>query len=201
MRPGHRRKTDRERHNLALFDKAIWSYMKAGVDTYTQRMAYPVPSVTVPKVASAGGDCAKVDWAKAVSPVKSWSRQNSDQPTRRALSLLMAHDGQYLYLKFIDPCDVSKLGNGYNGDTLELFTANGRANPYRQFIAFSARRRGLRPFFRVKSIGGWECRLRTTTSGMTWFVPTRTRRRCCWPCRSTRSCRAENRSNRATSST
>ena len=50
----------------------------------------------------------------------------------------MAHDGQFLYIKLTDPCgDVKKLGDGYIFDTLELFTANSRSNPYRHFMAFS----------------------------------------------------------------
>jgi hypothetical protein len=135
-------KTDRARNNLALFDKAIWSYMKAGFDAYTKRMAYPIPSATIPKVAEAGGNFAKVDWAKASSPVQSWSRQNSAQPARRALRLLAAHDGQYLYLKLTDPCgDVSRLSDAHPGDTLELFVANRRAIPFRQFIAFSGNKK------------------------------------------------------------
>jgi hypothetical protein len=60
-----------------LFDKAIWSYMKAGSSKFVARISCSTPSFAVPQVASAAGDCAKVDWTKASGLVKSWSRQAS----------------------------------------------------------------------------------------------------------------------------
>ncbi|NLO75060.1 MAG: DUF4838 domain-containing protein, partial [candidate division WS1 bacterium] len=127
--------TERDRKNLEIFDKAIWSYMKSGSEEFLQRMSYPLQSVNVPRVPNAGGDLTKVDWSQAASPVKSFSRQNSDQPSRRAMSLLLGYDDEYLYMKYTDPVgDISKLAPGSSGDTLEIFTANSRALPFRQFL-------------------------------------------------------------------
>ncbi|NLO74649.1 MAG: DUF4838 domain-containing protein, partial [candidate division WS1 bacterium] len=136
---------ERERKNLELFDKAYWSYMRAGADKYTARMTAPLQSATIPRVPEAGGDCTKVDWAQASSPVPHFCRQDSDHPARRNMELLLAHDNEYLYMKYTDPVgEVGRLAPGHWNDTLEIFAANSRALPFRQFILYTGSENPLR---------------------------------------------------------
>lgn len=126
---------EREQKNLEVFEKGIWSYMKTGADKYNTRMSYPLQSATIPRVPNAGGDWTRVDWSKIPRPFPHFFRQQSDQPARRDMALLLAYDDEYLYMKYTDPVgDIRLLQESHALDTLEVFTANSRALPYRQWI-------------------------------------------------------------------
>lgn len=139
--------TDAEHNNLTLFEKSIWSYMKTGADTFNTRMNHPIPTVVVPRIPRASGDPNRVNWVGIPKTVKSWNRINSSQPSHRDLSLYLAHDEEYLYARFIDPCgDIRKLADSHSLDTLEMFFANSREIPFRQFIFYSGESQRIAAF-------------------------------------------------------
>ncbi len=96
-------KTDLEKQRVGLFEKGVWDYMVEGRRKYLERskvQAVPPPSVTVPRVADAAGDPARVDWSKALVLDK-WSSLAGDA-TDRKLSGRLAHDGSFLYVELTD---------------------------------------------------------------------------------------------------
>ena len=58
--------------------------MQAGRKQYEDRMALPVPKVTIPKIAPAKGDSTKIDWSKAVS-LDQWFKHGSNDAAARKL--------------------------------------------------------------------------------------------------------------------
>ena len=128
--------TDREKKNVELFELGTWQYMKAGADQFRLRSVAPLPSVSAPQVAAAGGDAGKVDWAKAAELTGGFHERGSDKAPGRKLTGRVAHDGKFVYLQLTDPCDPSKLvvsPGVFPFDTWEIFVAAQRAKPYRQF--------------------------------------------------------------------
>lgn len=124
-----------EKTNVELFEKAVWSYMVSGKDTYTKRMEAPIPAVKAPQVAAAGGDVAKVEWAKAAPLGDGWFDRGGDTHSARKFAGRICHDSQNVYLELTDPCDTARLvaSSGVNPyDDWELFVAGHRALPYRQ---------------------------------------------------------------------
>ncbi|MBM4049421.1 MAG: DUF4838 domain-containing protein, partial [Planctomycetes bacterium] len=92
-------KTDTEKQNVGLFEKAVWNYMTAGRNTYAKRMSAPIPSVKAPRVPAANGDVVKVDWSKAAPLGGTWFDRGQDKPAPRPLAGRIAHDGEFLYLE------------------------------------------------------------------------------------------------------
>jgi hypothetical protein len=128
--------TDEQKHRIELFELSTWSYMTVGREQYRRRQAAPIPSVRAPRVPEAGGDVAKVDWAKAAPLPGSWYERGGDKPSPRSLGGRLAHDGTCLYLELTDACDTSKLQASpmvFPFDDWELFVAGQRALPYRQY--------------------------------------------------------------------
>jgi Domain of unknown function (DUF4838) len=129
-------RTDLEKQRVALFEQDTWQYMKQGYDQFEARTTASIPSANAPKVADAGGDVAKVDWARAAALEGGFRVRGGDAPSPRKLEGRVAHDSRYLYLELTDPCDTSKLvvsPDVYPFDTWEIFVAAQRAKPYRQF--------------------------------------------------------------------
>jgi len=135
--------SDAVRARIDLFEKAVWSYMVAGREQFVKRQKAPSPSLKAPRVADAGGDPAKVDWAKA-APLQDpklpdhWYDRGGDQPSPhgRKLAGRIAHDGRFVYLELTDPCDTKKLVTSaqvFPFDDWEVFIAAQRAVPYRQY--------------------------------------------------------------------
>lgn len=127
--------TAREKANLELFKLGIWAYMQEGMVQRRRIASAPIPTLGVPRVAAAGGDVAKVDWAKAAA-LRNWHQHNSVAASARALSGRIAHDGKYLYLELVDVCDPAKLtsvGLIFPFDTWEVFVAAQRGLPLRQY--------------------------------------------------------------------
>lgn len=128
--------TERERGNLGLFEKAVWQYMVAGREQYTTRMSAPIPSLTAPRVAAAGGDTSRVQWQHAADMGGTWFQRGGDKPSPRRFGGRLAHDGGFLYIELSDPCDTSKLETSsmvFPFDDWEVFLAGQRAVPYRQY--------------------------------------------------------------------
>lgn len=129
-------RTDIEKQRVAIFEAETWKYMQAGRKQFEDRMALPVPKVTAAKVSSVQGDSAKVDWSRA-TPLGDWFKHGSSDPADRKLQGQMAHDGTFLYVRLVDPCDVGKLVVSAGVacyDDWEVFFAGERALPYRQLL-------------------------------------------------------------------
>ncbi len=128
--------TPEQKARVDLFDKAFLSYMQAGRKQYLDRSRAPIPSVTAPRVAPAGGDPAKVAWDRAGELGENWYQRGGNTPSKRRLGGRIAHDGAYLYLELTDRCDTSKLVASpmvFPFDDWEVFLANQREVPYRQY--------------------------------------------------------------------
>ncbi len=121
---------------LELFDRAVWSYMVAGRENFLKYKTSPIPAVAAPRVADAGGDFSKVDWAKAAPMGDKWFDRGGDKPSKRKFDGRICHDGAYLYLELVDNCDTSKLNASpmvFCYDDWEVFVAAQRAEPFRQY--------------------------------------------------------------------
>ena len=130
--------TDLQKQRIAAFEHGTWSYMTRGRQNYVDRMKAPIPTVTVPRVAPAGGDAAKVNWDQAAGLPGPWYERGGATPTKRVYTARVAHDGEYLYLEMTDEVDTSKLHVSplvacY--DDWEVFVARQRALPYRQYMS------------------------------------------------------------------
>ena len=99
-----------------------------------KRKQHPPPAVTVPRVPDAGGQSAKVDWAKAAK-LATWYG-NLGESCVRDLQARVAHDGTHFYLKLVEKCDPATLSPTeeiWTGDDWEVFFAPVRGQaPYRQ---------------------------------------------------------------------
>ncbi len=125
-----------EKARVRLFELGVWRYMTSGREQFVRRRRAPIPSVTAPRVPSAGGDPNRVDWTKAAPLPGPWRQRGSDRPAARALAGRVAHDGRYLYIQVVDPCDTARLNASamvFPYDDWELFLAAQRAVPYRQY--------------------------------------------------------------------
>jgi len=128
--------TDLQKKRVELFEKSVWSYMVAGRKQYVQRASTPIPTLGAPRVKPAGGDPAKVNWAKASVMGGPWYERGQAKNAIRKLSGRIAHDGEYLYIELTDPVDTKVLqskGTVFPYDTWELFVAAQRGQPYRQY--------------------------------------------------------------------
>lgn len=130
-------KTDQEKQLVQLWDDAVWTYMKAGRESFVERMSFPIPDVTAPRVADAGGDVAKVDWTQAVSLGGKWYKNGGKQPAALTLSGRVCHDGTHLYIELVDATDPKQLEVAPQiscYDDWEFFIAGQRAQPFRQYL-------------------------------------------------------------------
>jgi alpha-L-fucosidase len=92
------------------------------------RETYTLPEVSVPRVASAGGDSARVDWENGVC-LTPWLAITG-HATERNVSSRILHDGEWLYIELAERCEtsllVSDLPEFWNNDHWELFLADTR---------------------------------------------------------------------------
>ena len=128
-----------EIERIDLFDKALIQPLVEGIEkykVYKLQLKASLPKVVVPKiVVEKPGDIKAVDWSKALDLGK-WSTVGGD-PSDRKISSNIAHDGQFLYVELQEKLDTSKLvisGQVWGGDDWELFFAQKRESPYRQFV-------------------------------------------------------------------
>jgi len=130
-------KTEQEKQLVQLWDDAIWQYMKAGRESFVERMSCPIPEVTAPRVAEAGGHVSRVDWLSAASLGGKWYKNGNKYPAALQLSARICHDGSYLYMELVDQTDPDKIEVSpiiccY--DDWEIMVAGQRAQPYRYYM-------------------------------------------------------------------
>ena len=92
------------------------------------------PSLTVPRIAKAGGEPGKVAWEKA-APINLWVTKFGQEIPERKLRGALAHDGEFFYLLLEESgLDTGKLSPvWWGGDGWELFLSNHQNGPeYRQ---------------------------------------------------------------------
>ena len=117
---------------------AVYDYMKEGHDVWTKLESSPAPEWTAGRIASAGGDLAKVPWEK-VTPVETptfWHGSGSNTPIRATLRL--AHDGAWLYFEETQFLDTAKLHNEptiFCFDEVEVLLACQQGSPYRVWFS------------------------------------------------------------------
>lgn len=129
--------TGRNKRLVKLWDDSVWSYMKAGRETYVERMSYPIPELTAPNIANVNGDLNTVNWSKALSLGDQWYKRGGKQPATFAMSARICHDDSYLYLELVDPVDPKQLVVSPQiacYDDWEIFVAGQRAQPFRQYM-------------------------------------------------------------------
>lgn len=128
--------TSLQRRRVEIFKLSYWDYMQAGLRETLAREALPIPKLTIPRVAPAGGDATQAEWSRAAA-LTEFYKYGSDTPASRKLSARMVHDGEYLYLRLEDPCPTDKLNVSPTVacyDDWEIFSAGQRALPYRQLM-------------------------------------------------------------------
>ncbi|MDD5706234.1 MAG: DUF4838 domain-containing protein [Kiritimatiellae bacterium] len=128
--------TDREKRNVELFELGILAPMRLGRAQYEEREAAALPSIAAPLVPAAAGDLGAVDWSKAVE-MGTWRVGGGGREAARKLSGRAAHDGAYLYMELVDPCETRKL---YASpmiacyDEWEFCIGSGREGPYHHYL-------------------------------------------------------------------
>lgn len=124
--------SEEQRRRVALFDTGPWQYMVEGQRSWLAKSKYagevealkkmPPPSADAPAVPEAGGDLAKVAWAKASRFAV--TRTHEGYPSERQIAVEIAHDTDWLYLRLSDPVardKVSPNGEAFWGDRWEIF--------------------------------------------------------------------------------
>ncbi|NLO75214.1 MAG: DUF4838 domain-containing protein [candidate division WS1 bacterium] len=129
--------TEMEKRRVRIFEREIWDYMVEGRRKYEARAPEgSLASITVPKVAGAGGDAQQVNWAEAALLDGPWYHEGGSLASRRSLGGRVAHDGEYLYVELTEKCDTAKLQASpqvYPFDTWEVLVGRRRALPYREY--------------------------------------------------------------------
>jgi len=80
----------------------IYSTVRAQKDAAVSSAALSGQRSRAASVFWAKGDCARVEWSQAVELPGGFYERGSAKPAPRALRLLMAQDGQYLYLRLTE---------------------------------------------------------------------------------------------------
>ena len=124
-----------ERKRVELWKLGVWNYMKQGRESYVTRMNAPMPEWTARRVASAGGDPDRVEWAKAGDyPVKFFGA-GSDELSGYAGNLKFAHDGKWFYFELKmtvpDTRTLVNLPGICSHDCWEILMARQKSRPYR----------------------------------------------------------------------
>ena len=135
-------RTEMEKKRVEIFEKSVWERMKAGRREYESQEALKKENQKSVKSACAtwmagaapSGDLDKVDWSQA-GTLKGWGTLDG-KPTDRLLEGRLSHDGQFLYARFQETMDTSKLvrhdDDVWNEDDWELFVGVERGKGYRQ---------------------------------------------------------------------
>ncbi|MCF7855497.1 MAG: DUF4838 domain-containing protein [Candidatus Pacebacteria bacterium] len=129
--------TPEQKARVALWDQGVYQYMKAGHESYRERMSAPIPEVTATRVPSANGDPEKVEWNEAAVFVDKMYDRGSETPVPFKVDGRVCHDGEYLYIELVDHCDPEKLTVSPQiscYDDWEIMFARQRAQPFRQYL-------------------------------------------------------------------
>lgn len=123
-----------ERGRLELFKLDTWAYMREGSSNYLKMTKTPYPRYHAERIADAGGDFAKVDWAKLSVTNQPLYISGQNVESKFTTSVRAAHDGKFLYFEITHDLDTSKLipcqAISY-WDDIELMFARQLAKPYR----------------------------------------------------------------------
>ncbi|MDD5704815.1 MAG: DUF4838 domain-containing protein, partial [Kiritimatiellae bacterium] len=119
--------TDREKRNVALFEKAIWNYMVEGRAAFLSKQWWRKPDrpayLTVPACAPiADGDPLKADFT-AAGIITNWLAESGGATTQQ-LSARFVTDGRQLYAELQDGTS-----GGRAGDAWEIVVALRRRLP------------------------------------------------------------------------
>ena len=123
--------SDPYKTRVELFEKGIWQQIKkgkaSGPDVPLQQESIPRVQVRIP------GNPSSVNWNDAVK-LKFYAGLNA-KPLKRSLFVAALHDGEYLYLRYYDACDISKLVRTsaacWLNDEWESSFARQKGIPYR----------------------------------------------------------------------
>jgi len=127
----------REKNNIKLFEYAIVRYMEKGYRTYQEACSLPLLQLSIPKVGKVE-NIRNIDWNKGVS-IGPWYERGTNTRSERPMEGAIVQDGENIYLKLVDYCDVEKLESSamvFPADDWEIFVAKQRGLPYRQ-ISFN----------------------------------------------------------------
>ena len=130
--------TPAEKRRLAVWRYGVWDFMQGGFNAYAERQSHPKPEWSAPRIASAAGDVAKVDWTKIPAEPISFYNSNTGDKTHLSGTVRWAHDGQWLYLELAHTADCPKLHVTpaiFQSDTWELFVAGQEGLPYRHYFS------------------------------------------------------------------
>ena len=126
--------TPEEKARVALWKIGVWEYMKDGFESFQFRQRAPKPSYDAPRIASAGGDPDKVDWAKLSAERRRQFDNGSTNSVPYDMTFKCAHDGKFLYCEYVQWYETAKLVNGAMiapYDETEIMFALQEAQPYR----------------------------------------------------------------------
>lgn len=122
------------RARVELLDKGICQYILREIDEEaTRRPCMQQESVPILS-ARASGDATSVDWGRAATLLM----YDGVKPTgfMTNTTLQAAHDGKFLYLRYSERCDTSRLSGTRLGmwvdDEIEVFFAREKCAPFRQ---------------------------------------------------------------------
>ena len=77
---------------------SFWPVAINAADTLLlSKLAAPIPSMTIPRLAAADGNPAKVEWSKATELAGPWFMHGRSEHAPRKLSGRIAQDGEFLY--------------------------------------------------------------------------------------------------------
>ena len=135
------------RERVQLFKMNNWDYMKKGFDDYWATARLPKPTFVARRIASCGGDAAKVDWKAIPAERTKMFRGGTARETDFDREFRAAHDGEYLYMEFRSFVPTARLVTQkriYPNDDIEIVVARQPAQPFRTiFGAPDGRTTGL----------------------------------------------------------
>lgn len=130
--------TPAEKRRLAVWRYGVWDFMKGGSEAYAKRRSAVKPAWKAKRVAEAGGDAAKVDWAGLAAAPLSFYNSNTGEKSHFTGTARFAHDGKWLYLELVQNCESAKLVIApqiFPCDTWEFMIAGQEALPYRHYFS------------------------------------------------------------------
>lgn len=132
------------RKRLGIFDKGVWQYMLKGSNDYKNQAAMKAPTMqqtAAPRIDNRDpGNPLTVNWNKAGYFSLRYDRRA--QAVKFKLYGRIAHDGKYLYIRYIqtgiDPQKLMTKKLVWLNDEWESFFSKLRGNPYRQLAVDAA---------------------------------------------------------------
>ncbi|HEY3375862.1 MAG TPA: hypothetical protein VGL77_00070, partial [Armatimonadota bacterium] len=132
--------TPLKQQRLALFTRGVWDYMVAGRNLYLQHTSASQPPAELwanKLVTSANGDPTSAHITYAAAGQDAYFYTMGRERATRPLTVSVAHDAQYLYIKFDEQLNPNTLVNAHDlasGDCWELYLARRRSGPYQRLV-------------------------------------------------------------------